>query len=87
VILDFVLDVIGSLLEFVWTDWRPSPRWRVKRALRLARKRHLSAKRREFAVTWLKFGLDNLDDLGLEPREPALRTALERVQRAQGDQR
>lgn len=81
-IVDFILDLLGALLEFAWTDWRPTRRQRVKRALRLARKRRLSVKRREFAVTWLTFGLDNLADLRMESSEPALRAALERVQRA-----
>lgn len=82
--LDFVLEAIGTLLEFVWTDWRPSPRSRVKHALRLARKRRLSVKRREFAVTWLTFGLRNLAELRLDSREVEIKTALERMQQAQG---
>lgn len=86
-ILDFVLDVFGALLEFFWTDWRPSPRWRVKHALRLSRKSRLPAKRREFAITWLEHGLANLSDLRLESREPDIKTALERVQQSQNDQR
>lgn len=42
--LDLIIEAIGALLEFVWTDWRPTPRQRVKRALRLSRKRNLSGK-------------------------------------------
>lgn len=77
--LDLILNAIGALLEFVWTDWRPTPRQRVKRSLRLSRKRNLYGKHRDFAVTWLSFGLDNLDDLRLESRELQIRNALEAV--------
>lgn len=79
--LDSVIEAIGSLLEFVLTDWRPTPRQRVKRALRLSRKRHLTSKRREFAMGWLSFGLENLTDLRLESRELEIRSALELVSR------
>lgn len=85
-ILDAVLDVIGALLESV-TDWQPGPRWRVNRAVRLSRRRSLSVKRRQFAITWLTFGLDNLAALRMESRAPALRAALERVQQVPSDQR
>lgn len=77
--LDLIIEAIGALLEFVWTDWRPTPRQRVKRALRLSRKRNLSGKRREFAVTWLSFGLKNAADLRLEYRGLEIRNALELV--------
>lgn len=86
-ILDFILDLIGALLEFAWTDWRPTRRQRVKRALRLSRRKRLSVKHREFSRRWLKFGLDNISDLRLESREPELKTALERVQQSQDGQR
>jgi hypothetical protein len=82
--LDLILNAIGALLEFVWTDWRPTPRQRVKRALRLSRKRNLHGKHRDFAVTWLSFGLKNFDDLRLGSREPEIRNALELVSRQDG---
>lgn len=86
-ILDFILDLIGALLEFAWTDRRPTRRQRVKRALRLSRRKRLSVKHREFSRRWLKFGLDNISDLRLESREPELKTTLERVQQSQDGQR
>ena len=79
--LDFIIDAVGSLLEFAFTDWRPSPRRRVKRALRLSRKRHLSRKRRDYAAGWLSYGLQNLADLRLESRELEIRNALDTVSR------
>lgn len=82
--LDLILNAIGALLEFVWTDWRPTPRQRVKRALRLSRKRNLSGKHRDFAVTWLSFGLKSVDDLRLGSRELEIRNALELVNRKDG---
>lgn len=80
-LLDFILDAVGSLLEFAFTDWRRSPRWQVKRAVRLARKRRLTTKRRDYATGWLAFGLQNLADLRLESRELEIRNALETVSR------
>lgn len=84
---DLIADAIGTLLEFVVTDWRPIPRQRVKLAVRLSRKRSLSAKQREFSRTWLTFGLGHLADLRLESREQEIRTALDRVQQSPDAQR
>jgi hypothetical protein len=82
--LDLIIDAIGALLEFAWTDWRPTPRQRVKRALRLSRKRNLSGKHRDFALTWLSFGLKNANDLRLGSRELEIGNALELVSRQRG---
>jgi hypothetical protein len=80
-ILDFILDAVGSLLEFAFSGWRRPPRRRVKRAVRLARKRRLTTKRRDYATGWLAFGLENLADLRLESRELEIRNALDTVSR------
>lgn len=80
--LDLILDVLSAALEAVWVNWGPTAKQRVKRALRLSRRRNLSAKSRQFAQTWLDYGLQNLADLGLQAREPELRTALSRVKEA-----
>lgn len=82
--LELILDAIGCLLEFLWTDPRPAPRRRVKRALRLSGKQKLSGKHREFAVTWLSFGLKNASNLRLESHELEIRNALELVNRQDG---
>lgn len=75
--VDLILDAIGTLLEGI-TAGRP-PRQRVKRALRLSRKRRLTRPRREFAITWLAAGLEDLPGLRLESREQEIRAALEKV--------
>lgn len=76
-ISDFILDAAGALLEFVINGWRPTPRQRVKRALRMSHKTDLTAKRRDYAIGWLRFGLDNLTDLRFESRKQEIRNALE----------
>ncbi|CAH0253655.1 MULTISPECIES: hypothetical protein [unclassified Arthrobacter] len=77
--LDLILDILSAALEAVWANWGLTAKQRVKRGLRLSRRRNLSAKSRQFAQTWLDHGLQNLADLGLQAREPELRTALSRV--------
>lgn len=49
--------------------------------MRLARKRRLTTKRRDYATGWLAFGLENLADLRLESRELEIRNALDTVSR------
>ncbi len=80
--LDFTLDILSAVLEAARGSWRPTPKQRVKRGIRLSRRRNLSAKSRQFAEIWLDYGLQNLVDLGLQAREPEIRTALSRVQEA-----
>lgn len=80
--LDFVIDILGAMLEAAWGNWGPTAKQRVKRGLRLSRRRKLSAKSKEFAQIWLAYGLQNLADLGLQAREAEIRTALATVKEA-----
>ena len=83
--LDFILDLLGAVLEAAWAKWGLTAKQRVKRGLRLSRRRNLSAKKREFAGIWLDYGLQNLADLGLQAREAEIRTALSTVKEATPD--
>jgi hypothetical protein len=83
--LDLILDVLSTVLDVPRSGWRPTPKQRVKRGIRLSRRRNLSAGRRQFAEIWLEYGLQNLADLGLQAREPEIRTALARVKEAASD--
>jgi hypothetical protein len=78
---DFIGDVVGAVLEAAWGSW-PTAKQRVERGIGLSRRRNLSAKRRQFAETWLEYGLQNLADLGLQGREQEIRTALSRLKEA-----
>lgn len=77
--IDPIGDLIGAVLDVPWTIAWPTPRRRVLRALRLSRKRRLTRKRREFAITRLAAGLEDLPGLRLESREQEMKAALERV--------
>lgn len=80
--LDFIIDLIGVGVEFVMTDWRPTRRQRVKRALRLARKQWLTVRRHEFALSWLAYGLAHVSELRLNAHEQEIRKALANLETA-----